>query len=79
MNDCVSLLEEVSIHLKLKIKFIYLVSDWIHKEIENLNIQSKISLKKDRVKFSGDSGYSGDSKINIKFFVIGYSNIMFST
>jgi len=34
---------------------------------------------RDRVKFSGDSGYSGDSKIKIKFFVIGYPNIMFST
>jgi len=33
----------------------------------------------DRVKFSGDSGYSGDSKINIEFFVIGYTNIMCST
>jgi hypothetical protein len=32
----------------------------------------------DRVKFSGDSGYSGDSKINIKFFGIGYTNIMCS-
>ncbi len=33
----------------------------------------------DRVKFSGDSGYSGDSIINIKYFAIGYSNIMCST
>ncbi len=29
----------------------------------------------DRVKFSG---YSGDSKFNIKFHVIGYTNIMCS-
>jgi len=41
------------------------------------NLESR--LLSDRVKFSGDSGYSGDSKINIKFFVIGYSNIMCST
>ncbi len=34
---------------------------------------------RDRVKFSGDSGYSGDSKIKIKFFGIGYTNIMCST
>ncbi len=32
-----------------------------------------------RDNFSGDSGYSDDSKINIQSFVIGYSNIMCST
>jgi len=31
-------------------------------------INYEIFKKNDRVKFSSDSGYSGDSKINIEFF-----------